>query len=339
MVRSFELCLSPGDKPKQITIKLKKAAVFDVTSDNLMHTLRNVSESMSMIQALDVILGYLPSLKMVPIGRSFFSKPAKPFNLGAGKEVWSGYYQSVRPVMGWKVMLNVDTAATAFYTEQSVFDFMCTLLRRCSPRDATRPLTDRDRQEFMHRELKDFERKRFSQEIKGLKIVVSHLSYPRKYKVVDVTRCTVKTQTFPLDDGSKCTVEHYFKKTYPKSLINFPKLPCLQVGQKSRNVYLPIEVCTIVGGQKCVRKLNDVQTSNMIRHTAISAPQREKEINRVIRDANFGSDKVANEFGIKVGSEMMKLKGRVLDPPKLTYRGEVQVQPKHGKGSWTCKVI
>ena len=154
MVHSFEHCLSPGDRPKPITIKLKKAAVFDVTYDNIMHILRNVSESMPVIQALDVILGHLPSLKRVPIGRSFFSKPAKPFNLGAGREVWSGYYQGVRPVMGWKLMLNVDTAAAAFYTEQSVFDFMCTLLTKCSPHDTTRPLTDRDRQEFMHRKTK-----------------------------------------------------------------------------------------------------------------------------------------------------------------------------------------
>ena len=34
--------------------------------------------------------------------------------LGGGREVWFGFHQSVRPSQ-WKMMLNIDVSATAFY--------------------------------------------------------------------------------------------------------------------------------------------------------------------------------------------------------------------------------
>ena len=45
----------------------------------------------------------------------------------------------------------------------------------------------------------------------------------------------------------------------------FPSLPCLQVGQEQKHTYLPIEVCNIVQGQRCLKKLTDSQTSTMIK--------------------------------------------------------------------------
>lgn len=216
----FQLVLDDGEKARDFTVRLKKAAVFTLDVDRMQEILRDTSESMPMIQALDVILRSLPSLRMVPVGRSFFFPPDRPFSLGGGKEAWSGYYQSVRPTMGWKLMLNVDTAATAFYSEQSVFDFLCTVLRKCRPADAAKPLTDRERVQFSRNELNDYERKQFCREIKGLKIVVTHLPYPRKYKVIDVTRLSAKKQSFSLQDGSPCTVQRYFREQYPDSNLS-----------------------------------------------------------------------------------------------------------------------
>ena len=335
----YSLCFSPDldDKEREFIVTLKLATRLSIDVDRLESTLKDTSESMPVIQALDVILRHLPSLRMEPIGRSFFCKPSSSFPLGSGREVWSGYYQSVRPVMGWKMMLNIDTASTAFYSEQSVYDFMCTILRRCSPRDATKPLSDADRSKFSLKELTDSERNQFSREIKGLKIVVSHLPYPRKYKIVDVTRLSVRKQTFPLDDGSQCTVENYFKEKYPDSHIEHPLLPCLHVGQKSRNVYLPIDVCTIVGGQRCVKKLTDIQTSNMIRHTAKPANERKRLINDAVRGADFEGDSVIQEFKIGVDTRMMEVQGRLLDPPRLEYSGGRPLEPQPGKGAWEMK--
>jgi hypothetical protein len=60
------------------------------------------------IQALDVVLRHLPSMKHTPVGRSFFSPPDSYFlPLEGGREVWFGFHQSVRPSQ-WKMMLNID---------------------------------------------------------------------------------------------------------------------------------------------------------------------------------------------------------------------------------------
>ena len=45
----------------------------------------------------------------------------------------------------------------------------------------------------------------------------------------------------------------------------YPFLPCLQVGQEQKHTYLPLEVCKIVQGQRCIKKLTDNQTSTMIK--------------------------------------------------------------------------
>ena len=55
-------------------------------------------------------------------------------------------------------------------------------------------------------------------------------------------------------------------------------MPCLQVGQEQKHTYLPLEVCNLVAGQRCIKKLSDLQTSKMIRATAKKAPDREQEI-------------------------------------------------------------
>jgi len=80
------------------------------------------------VQAMDVILRHLPSLRLdfykayfafclilcfipryTPVGRSFFSPPGGfvESKLGGGREVWFGFHQSVRPSQ-WKMMLNID---------------------------------------------------------------------------------------------------------------------------------------------------------------------------------------------------------------------------------------
>lgn len=127
---------------------------------------------------------------------------------------------------------------------------------------------------------------------------------------------------FPLQQENgqtiECTVAQYFKDKY-KLILRYPHLPCLQVGQEQKHTYLPLEVsttnllyllafyrsypihywfsskpvsfnvcslqvCNIVAGQRCIKKLTDNQTSTMIRATARSAPDRQDEISKLVSD-------------------------------------------------------
>lgn len=80
-----------------------------------------------------------------------------------------------------------------------------------------------------------------------------------------------------------------------------------QVGQEHKHTYLPLEVCNIVAGQRCIKKLTDMQTSTMIKATARSAPDREREINNLIRKADFNNDPYVQEFGLTISNRLVVL--------------------------------
>lgn len=268
------------------------------------------------VQALDVITRHLPSMRYTPVGRSFFSPPEGYYHpLGGGREVWFGFHQSVRPAM-WNMMLNIDVSATAFYRAQPVIEFMCEVLDIQNINEQTKPLTDS-------------QRVKFTKEIRGLKVEVTHCGQmKRKYRVCNVTRRPASHQTFPLQlengQAMECTVAQYFKQKYNLQL-KYPHLPCLQVGQEQKHTYLPLEVCNIVAGQRCIKKLTDNQTSTMIKATARSAPDRQEEISRLVKSNSMvgGPDPYLKEFGIVVHNDMTEVTGRVLPAPMLQYGGRV----------------
>ena len=281
------------------------------------------------IDALDVVMRHLPSMRYTPVGRSFFSAPLDGYShpLGGGREVWSGFHQSVRP-SHWKMMLNIDVSATAFYRAQPAIDFMCEVLDMRDVSEQRRPLTDS-------------QRVKFTKEIKGLKVEITHCGQMRrKYRVCSVTRRPAQLQSFPLqlENGqtTEMTVAKYFLERYQMKL-RFPHLPCLQVGQEHKNTYLPMEVCNIVAGQRCMKKLTDLQTSTMIKATARSAPDREREICNLMRRADYNNDPFVQTFGINVSSRLMEIQGRILPPPRLQYGGRTKQQTVPHQGVWDMR--
>jgi len=158
-----------------------------------------------------VVMRHLPSMTYTPVGRSFFSSPDGYYHpLGGGREVWFGFHQSVRPSQ-WKMMLNIDgmisissisewtsrrnsnanydwilVSATAFYKAQPVIEFMCEVLDIRDVNEQRKPLTDS-------------QRVKFTKEIKGLKIEITHCgTMRRKYRVCNVTRRPAQMQRYAL---------------------------------------------------------------------------------------------------------------------------------------------
>ncbi|EPB70479.1 piwi domain protein [Ancylostoma ceylanicum] len=338
----FEVTL-PGDSAveRQFTVTVKWAGQVSLSTleDAMEGRVRQVP--FEAVQAMDVILRHLPSLKYTPVGRSFFSPPAQPHQppqqhgqyhmeskLGGGREVWFGFHQSVRPSQ-WKMMLNIDVSATAFYRSMPVIEFVAEVLEL-----PVQALTER-------RALSDAQRVKFTKEIRGLKIEITHCgTMRRKYRVCNVTRRPAQTQTFPLqlETGQtiECTVAKYFYDKY-RIQLKYPHLPCLQVGQEQKHTYLPPEVCHVVPGQRCIKKLTDTQTSTMIKATARSAPEREREIASLVRKAEFSADPFAHEFGIAINSAMTEVKGRVLSAPKLQYGGRNKATALPNQGVWDMR--
>uniref|UniRef100_A0A8K9XVG4 Protein argonaute-1 n=1 Tax=Oncorhynchus mykiss TaxID=8022 RepID=A0A8K9XVG4_ONCMY len=381
------------DRPFKVSIKFVSLVSWHLLHEVLMG--RTMPEPLELdkpistnpVHAVDVVLRHLPSMKYTPVGRSFFSAPeGYDHPLGGGREVWFGFHQSVRPAM-WKMMLNIDVSATAFYKAQPVIQFMCEVLDIHNIDEQPRPLTDSHRVKFT-KEIKGMQSdvtttpgsgvltlldslhhwilvivllptKLYTPHenvfalvllthipllpllCPGLKVEVTHCgTMRRKYRVCNVTRRPASHQTFPLQLENGQTVERtvaqYFREKYSLQL-KYPHLPCLQVGQEQKHTYLPLEVCNIVAGQRCIKKLTDNQTSTMIKATARSAPDRQEEISRLVRSANYEADPFVQEFQFRVRDEMAQVTGRVLPAPGLQYGGRNRTVATPSHGVWDMR--
>ncbi len=72
----------------------------------------------------------------------------------------------------------------------------------------------------------------------------------------------------------------------------------------------------------------------MFQATARSAPDREREINNLVRKADFNNDRYLQTFGISIQNQMTEVQGRVLPAPKLQYGGRVSTAGDGGGEGW-----
>lgn len=81
------------------------------------------------------------------------------------------------------IHLRLPVSATAFYKAQPVIEFMCEVLDIRDINEQRKPLTDS-------------QRVKFTKEIKGLKIEITHCgAMKRKYRVCNVTRKPAQMQS------------------------------------------------------------------------------------------------------------------------------------------------
>lgn len=100
--------------------------------------------------------------------------------------------------------------------------------------------------------------------------------------------------------------EKKITKTPHVLFTRYPHLPCLQVSQK-KDYYLPLEVCTLIPCER--RYLSDEQIENLIKCTARSAPERQRDIQYWVRDYFFIS-----LFSILFCFNVMQLKFACIPP-------------------------
>ncbi|KAF5196598.1 argonaute MEL1, partial [Thalictrum thalictroides] len=271
------------------------------------------------IQVLDIVLRETPSNDYTVVGRSFFSlKLGTKSDAGDGLECWRGYYQSLRPTqMG--LSLNIDVAATTFYEAIPVVDYVCKLLNL---RDPSRPLTDIDRTKV-------------KKALRGVRVKFTHRKDRRNQKISGITAQSTDQLMFNVGDSDKkISVSQYFFNKY-QIRLHCAHWPALQAGTDSRPLYLPMEVCTIVEGQRYSKKLNEKQVTAMLKASCQRPHERERNISMMALHNDYGNDAFAKEFGVNVDPRLVTIPtARVLQPPMLKYHDtgkEVRIQPRVGQ--------
>ncbi|KAI9243621.1 Piwi domain-containing protein [Phascolomyces articulosus] len=303
----FEVEFQDGVKgaarTKTIKIQIQKANEINMTEVHqfLQGKQRLTPNSLTGIMAMDVLIRHMPSLTFnTVVGRSFYT-PNDSRALSGGLEVWQGFYQSARPGVG-KMYINLDVSATAFYEGGRLPDLAVKIIGRRTIDDLRRGLTDRDRIKL-------------EKAIKNLQIQIVHRGEKKfKYKITKLTPSTVERTKFKDQEGKEMTVSQYFTQRYGMRL-SYPFLPCVVV---KKDMFLPMEVCEIVPGQRCLKKLDDKQTADMIKFTCQKPDVR---ANKIKQGFNLLETKnpYMQQFGVTVKPEMSTVKARVLPTPAIAY--------------------
>ncbi|KAG0216514.1 hypothetical protein BGX28_000028 [Mortierella sp. GBA30] len=337
--RTFDVTLASDIQPNPrrpvpvFKVKVRKAATINLQE---LHNFLQGKSSMTnncltAIMALDVLIHHKPAMLYSTVGASFFTPNGKQV-LSGPVEVWRGYYQSMRPTKG-KMMVNVDVAATTFFQPGSLLEIVIKILGLASPADLRRTGAAINWQKV-------------ERLIKGLRVTVTHRERAkRSFKIMKLTSTSARDTKFTLDaspgEGSstapverEINVATYFKETYGLTL-QFPTLPCVSVG---KSIVLPMEVCSVVSGQRYMKKLDAYQTADMIKFTCQPPHVRANNIRDGLRILEYDNNEHLKDFGLKISKEMVSVNARVLPVPSISYHPsskEANITPRDG--AWNLR--
>ncbi|CAG2107473.1 unnamed protein product, partial [Medioppia subpectinata] len=316
-------------------LNIKNASVIDMNGlKKYFDKQTNVMPS-DAIQVLNIILRHGPSILNIPIGNSLYApyneSAGKRKDIGGGRQLAYGYFQSMRPESNG-VSLVIDRTATALYESGVLAKFICKILG----------LT---REAFMAlKGFRDSDRKRIEKELKGIQIQVNHLTYKRKYKVIGLTKesaTEVKFEYKKTDPRGKETnmgmmsVVEFYEKHYPdKCPLKFAAMPCIIVGNIKNPNFLPLDVCELVPDQHVSKNLTNDQMVEMIRSSASQTPaNRLQFIRDSAKSTIHDSKSYMKEFGIAfpAGNTPLSIDARILSAPLLMYGNKRTLNPFDGK--------
>ncbi|CAH0387529.1 unnamed protein product [Bemisia tabaci] len=282
-------------------------------------TPHNVALPQSAIQAIDVILRAAPlasrALPIVPVGRNFFIEDRpRIVSLGGGLELWNGFYQSA--ILNWKPFLNIDVAHKGFPEPKPLIELYQEVCGIQSLDQTPYPI----------------QKDRFRGFVTTLQIDYSlpgNSSSKRTHRIIGIGKCT-RDLRFPLkDDGPEISVDEYFR-TVKNYRIKYSNLPTVQVDPAAKNIYLPMELCSLKSGQVLHRKLDEKQTAVMVRKAAQPPEVRKEKILRAIQMAKYNQSPVVKDFGIEVNETMASVDARILETPSVEYAKPKQIIPRLG---------
>ncbi|KAI9106068.1 Piwi domain-containing protein [Phlyctochytrium arcticum] len=311
--------------PRLFRVTIKKVAEISMHKLNMFLDGRLREAPTDAVTALDILFRHRPSMLYTTVGRCFYT-PEGSSLIANGAELWQGFHQSVQPTSN-RMLLNLDVSATAFLESGPVIDVVVRILGKTRADEIRQPLNDRDRS-------------RIEKALKGVKIVTTHRgTSKRRWKIAKLTSTPASKTVFPKggDKPRDDTVTNYFKERYNITLFH-DIFPCLIVGDPSKHIYLPMEVCQVVPGQRVLRKLNERQTSDMIRFTCQPPHVRSNKVSNGFNLLFSEDNKYLQDFNVSIGQEMATVNARLLPTPVLSYHPtsrESNIAPR--EGSWNLR--
>ncbi|KAF7352729.1 Argonaute-like protein [Mycena venus] len=261
------------------------------------------------ITALNVVIRMQPSLSYPFNVRSFFTD-RETKDIGAGLELWRGYFQSVRPGIG-KMLINVDISTGTMYKKGPLLRLCLEYINKNHP-NALSPTHG----------LPDRERLRLQRFISGIRILTTHLgpdgqkqTTPRVVK--KLSSASANKLTFTMREGQSMTVADYFQRTQNKPL-QFPDVICAEVGS---GALIPLELCDVPPGQLMRKQVPPEKTKDVLDFAT------KKPLDRL--------QSIKNGLNVLAYGQSEYVQARVLKPPMLKYGpGSRQLTITPRDGAW-----
>ncbi|KAG0225299.1 hypothetical protein BGW42_004511, partial [Actinomortierella wolfii] len=265
------------------------------------------------IQALNVAITHEAVSRFVSRGNSIFF-PNEARSVGGGVEVWKGLFQALKPGRDGKMFANIDVAVCAFLQGGNAANVIMGIL----PREFRGRLDQRDQVKL-------------DRLLRSATFTVTHRGekFKKRYKVAKVSSQGAQDLLFE-KDGRKVSVQDYFEQAYHCNL-RYPQLPCLGVRSRDgQTAFFPAELCEIEPGQKYTKKLDESQTSGMIKEANQRPQDRMRFIQQAMQELDFNNNLHLRDFGFKIESSLERVPARVLPAPAIQYQGDRVVYPENG---------
>lgn len=259
--------------------------------------------------ALSLMMGYLPSLNLVPIGRGFYGQTIndntqqKTRPVSGGLELVSGFKMHIIPG-AQKLFLNVNYALTAVVRSGPIIDFLPDLLNGYNRFDQR--LSD-----YNIRLLQEKLSRCRGFAVRGKSQGGQDQVESKTFVISRITAASASDLMFD-NNGEQTSVATYFATKYGP--LRYPYLPCVQVGL-GKPSYFPLEVVSLrpynpYRGPQSSQLVNDI-----IKLAAIPPRDRLEEIRSSTKNLRK-QPQLGNEFKLEIGDEL-ELPARILPPPTL----------------------
>ncbi|KAG9251476.1 ribonuclease H-like domain-containing protein [Emericellopsis atlantica] len=137
--------------------------------------------------------------------------------------------------------------------------------------------------------------------------------------------------------GKWVSVFDHFKTKYNMTLGDYP---LLDLGNAQKPSFFPAELIEIEPGQPVKAKLNGTETSKMLLHACKKPQVNARILEDTSRQVLCLDDPYLAKFGITVAKNLLAIDARVLNAPKIQYRGggaNTKINPRDG--SWNMQGV
>lgn len=248
--------------------------------------------------------------------QAFFSR-AEFQDIGRGLEVWRGYFQSLRPMVG-KMVITLDTRSVAVYKPGPLINVCLAYLERSPEAHPARFLNANV--------LNESDRKGLARYLRNLKVRSTRIDTSMAHTIKNVSVNGADTLLLKTEDR-EISVAAYYSQVAGYQL-RYPSLICVQFSSKT---WFPLECCEVIPGQVFPKKMEPDQANRMGRFSSLTPKDCLQSIRDGLQVLGYSSNKCLQEFGMNVDPDPMTIKGRILPPPTLVYGRNEPIIPRDGR--------